>query len=62
MKGVKLQDGRTLFDKVKSDCGVLQQRVARRNTDSLDDIIAEATRKASEQRQEGCSHDYEIGG
>ena len=62
MKGVKLNDGRTLFDKVKSDCGVLQQRVVKRNTDSLDDIIAEATRKASEQKQQGRSHDYEIGG
>ena len=62
MQGVKLKDGRTLFDKVKSDCGVLQQRVAKRNTDSLDDIIAEAQRKASEQRQQGRSHDWEIGG
>ena len=62
MQGVKLKDGRTLFDKIKSDCGVLQQRVAKRNTDSLDDIIAEAQRKASEQRQQGRSHDWEIGG
>lgn len=62
MQGVKLQDGRTLYDKVKSDCGVLQQRVAKRTTDSLDDIIAEAQRKASEQKQQGRSHDWEIGG
>ena len=62
MKGVKLKDGRTLYDKVASDSGALQQRAAKRHTDSLDDIIAEATRKASEQSQPGRSHDYEIGG
>lgn len=62
MKGVKLQDGRTLYDKVKSDSGVLQQRIAKRNTDSLDDIIAKAEQKAAEQRQQGRSHDWEIGG
>lgn len=61
MAKVKLKSGRTLYEDVAKQCGAWHQKVAKRHTDSLDDIIAEAERKAAEQGQQGRSHDYDMG-
>lgn len=62
MKANKREDGRTLYDYYREKATVMQKRTARKQVDGLDALIADAERRASNDRQQGCSHDYEIGG
>lgn len=62
MKANKREDGRTLYDYYREKATVMQKRTARKQVDGLDALIADAERRASNDKQQGSSHDYEIGG